>query len=204
MADGASWIIPRMRSADSDEALIARYAAGDVAAFDALYARHEAPLWRFLLRLCRDRATAEELTQETWFAVAREAPRFRADGRFMPWLYTIARNRVIDRHRQTRPLVSLDAAPAGADDDAPLLARLPDDTAATPEAGSAQLELGAALLAALQRLPDAQREVFLLQVEADLTVEDIATVTGTTFETAKSRLRYARDKLRVLLQEYAS
>src|SRR5690606_17386314 len=92
MADGASWIMPRMDSAATDEALIARYAAGDVAAFEALYARHELALWRFVLRLCRDRATAEELMQETWFAVTREAPRFRADGRFAPWLYTIARN----------------------------------------------------------------------------------------------------------------
>lgn len=201
MPDGASWIMPRMDSAAPDEALIAGYAAGDVAAFEALYARHEQPLWRFLLRLCRDRPTAEELMQETWFAVAREAPRFRADGRFAPWLYTIARNRVIDRHRMARPAVSLDAVEGEGDE--PLGARLADEQAPTPLAASEQLEQGAAILDALQRLPDAQREVFVLQVDAGLSVEDIAKVTGTTFETAKSRLRYARDKLRVLLQEYA-
>lgn len=202
MADGASGIMLRMDSAAPDETLIAGYAAGDVAAFEVLYARHELPLWRFLLRLCRDRAAAEELMQETWFAVAREAPRFRADGRFAPWLYTIARNRVIDRHRMQRPSVSLDAA-AGEGDE-PLGARLADEQAATPLTASEQLEQGAAILAALQRLPDPQREAFVLQVEGGLSVEDIAAVTGTTFETAKSRLRYARDKLRVLLQEYAS
>lgn len=202
MADGASWIMPRMDSADPDEALIARYAAGDVAAFEALYARHELPLWRFLLRLCRDRPTAEELMQETWFAVAREAPRFRPDGRFAPWLYTIARHRVIDRHRLARPEVSLDATDA--DDGEPLAARLADDHAPSPLAVSEQLEQGEAILAALQRLPDAQREVFVMQADAGLSLEDIATATGTTFETAKSRLRYAREKLRVLLQEYSS
>src|SRR5690606_39891788 len=85
-----------------------RYAAGDVAAFQALYDRHEQPLWRFLLRLARNRADAEELMQETWFAVTREAPRFRPDGRFAPWLYSIARNRAIDRHRAARPRLSLD------------------------------------------------------------------------------------------------
>jgi RNA polymerase sigma-70 factor (ECF subfamily) len=188
-------------AAPSDEALIARYAAGDIAAFEALYERHELPLWRFLLRLCRDRATAEELMQETWFAITREAPRFRSDGRFAPWLYTIARHRVIDRHRATRPMQSLDDT--GTDGDAPLAARIADENAPSPLAVSEQLDQGAALLAALQRLPPEQREAFVLQAEGELSVEEIARITGTSFETAKSRLRYARDKLRALLREYA-
>ena len=58
--------------------------------------------------------------------------------------------------------------------------------------------------AALQRLPGEQREAFVLQAEGGLSVQEIAVICGTTFETAKSRLRYAREKLRVLLQEYAS
>ena len=202
MADGASWIMPRMDSAATDEALIARYAAGDVAAFEALYARHELALWRFLLRLCRDRPTAEELMQETWFAVTREAPRFRADGRFAPWLYTIARHRVIDRHRQRRPSVSMDATDG--EDGEPLGARLADEHGVTPLAATERIEQGAAILAALQRLPGEQREAFVLQAEGGLSVQEIAVICGTTFETAKSRLRYAREKLRVLLQEYAS
>jgi RNA polymerase sigma-70 factor (ECF subfamily) len=187
-------------AAPTDEALIARYAAGDVAAFEALYERHELPLWRFLLRQCRDRATAEELMQETWFAITREAPRFRSDGRFAPWLYTIARHRLIDRHRATRPMQSLDDTGT---DDAPLAARIADENAPSPLAVSEQLDQGAALLAALQCLPPEQREAFVLQAEGELSVEEIARITGTSFETAKSRLRYARDKLRALLREYA-
>lgn len=190
-----------MASAASDETLVTRYAAGDVAAFRALYDRHEQPLWRFLLRLTRNRADAEELMQETWFAVTREAPRFRPDGRFVPWLYTIARNRVIDRHRAARPTVSLDGVDGP--DDEPLAARLPDATSPTPPTASERLQQGAAILQALQELPAEQCEAFVLQVDAGLSVEDIATATGTTFETAKSRLRYAREKLRVLLRAYA-
>lgn len=188
-------------AAPTDEALVARYAAGDVAAFEALYERHELPLWRFLVRLCRDRATAEELMQETWFAVTREAPRFRADGRFAPWLYTIARHRVIDRHRAARPMQSLDDT--GTDGAEPLAARIAAEDAPSPLAVTEQLDQGAAILAALQRLPPEQREAFVLQAEGELSVEEIAQVTGITFETAKSRLRYARDKLKVLLREYA-
>jgi len=190
-----------MDSAASDETLVTRYAAGDVAAFQALYDRHEQPLWRFLLRLARNRADAEELMQETWFAVTREAPRFRPDGRFAPWLYSIARNRVIDRHRAARPTLSLDGVDGP--DDEPLAARLADPASPTPPVATEQLQQGAAILAALQQLPAEQCEAFVLQVDAGLSVEDIATATGTTFETAKSRLRYAREKLRVLLRAYA-
>jgi RNA polymerase sigma-70 factor (ECF subfamily) len=202
MPDGAWAIMPRMNSAaPTDETLVARYAAGDVAAFAALYERHELPLWRFLVRLCRDRATAEDLMQETWFAVTREAPRFRPDGRFAPWLYTIARHRVIDRHRITRATISLDAT--GTDDDDTPAMQLADERSLTPLAVSEQVEQGGAILAALARLPQEQREAFVLQAEGDLSVEEIAEVTGTTFETAKSRLRYARDKLKALLREHA-
>jgi RNA polymerase sigma-70 factor (ECF subfamily) len=191
----------RMSSAAiSDEALVAGYAAGDVAAFEQLYARHELPLWRYLLRQCRDRAVAEELTQEVWFAVTREAPRFRNDGRFVPWLYTIARHRVIDRHRAERPALSLDVA---GEDDEPLGMQIEDQYSPSPLAASEQMEQGHAILAALDHLPPEQREAFVLQADSDLSVEDIALVTGTTFETAKSRLRYARDKLKALLREHA-
>ncbi|MET0280204.1 MAG: sigma-70 family RNA polymerase sigma factor [Steroidobacteraceae bacterium] len=185
----------------TDEALLTRYAAGDVAAFEPLYERHELPLWRYLLRLCRDRATAEELMQEVWFAVAREAPRFRPEGRFAPWLYTIARHRVIDRHRAEHPAQSLDAA--SGEDDEPLAARLADERSPSPLQASEQLQQGQAILAALAKLPPQQREAFVLQAEAGLSVADIAGITGTTFETAKSRLRYARDKLKALLRDHA-
>jgi RNA polymerase sigma factor (sigma-70 family) len=202
MADGGATIIGAMPVAfDTDETLVARFAAGDEAAFASLYERHELPLWRYLLRRCGDRAAAEELMQETWFAVSRESARFRKDGRFQPWLYTIARHRVIDRYRAAQPVDSLDATDAGHDE--PRGARLPDDTSPSPLARSEQAEQAAAILAALARLPVEQREAFVLQVDAGLDVADIARVTGTTFETAKSRLRYARDKLKALLREHA-
>jgi RNA polymerase sigma factor (sigma-70 family) len=206
----ASVIMERMRSpADeirdndvaSDEALITRYAAGDVAAFDQLYSRHELPVWRFLLRQCRQRATAEELHQETWLAVAREAPRFRPEARFATWLYAIARHRLIDRLRATRPQVSLDTVIG--DDGETAAHSLRDELNPTPPESAERLEQGEAILAALAHLPAEQREAFLLQAEGGLSVGEIATATGTGFETAKSRLRYARDRLKLMLQDYA-
>jgi RNA polymerase sigma factor (sigma-70 family) len=187
-------------SATSDEALMKRYAAGDVAAFDQLYTRHELPLWRCILRLCGNRAIAEELMQEVWFAVAREAAGFRTDARFTSWLYTMARNRVIDRFRTTHPHQSLDQR-AGESGDT-LLDTLADEHA-SPLQAAVQCEQGQSIIAALDQLPREQREAFVLQVDAGMSVEQIASVTGTSFETAKSRLRYARDRLKDLLREHA-
>ncbi|MEO7775558.1 MAG: sigma-70 family RNA polymerase sigma factor [Steroidobacteraceae bacterium] len=188
-------------SATSDEALLLRYAGGDVAAFEALYERHELPLWRFTLRLCGgQRANAQELVQEVWFAVTREAPRFKPDARFTAWLYTIARNRVIDRHRTARHYASLDAIDGTG---ATLAESLADPDAPQPPQQAEQAEQGAAILRALETLPEDQREAFVLQTEGGLSVEEIANITGTTLETAKSRLRYARHKLKALLRDYA-
>jgi len=185
----------------TDEALLQRYAGGEVAAFDELYDRHERPLWRYVLRACGDRAAAEELTQEVWFAVAREAPKLAAAGRFVPWLYTVARNRVIDRARMSRRTVSLDE-PAIEGGEA-RVALLEDPAGTTPDEDVVADEQGRAILEALAQLPADQREAFVLQADAGLTVEEIATITGTGFETAKSRLRYARERLKRLLRAYA-
>jgi RNA polymerase sigma-70 factor, ECF subfamily len=184
---------------ESDEALLGRYAGGEAAAFERLYARHEMRTWRYLVRSLGNRATADELMQEVWFAVAREAHRYRPTARFTTWLFTIAHHRVIDWVRSRQP-VSLEALgpEAGA-----VLTQLTADPALGPLAAAEASERSGSLLRALGELPAEQREAFLMQMEGDLSVEEIAAATGTNFETAKSRLRYARLKLRELLKEYA-
>jgi RNA polymerase sigma-70 factor (ECF subfamily) len=174
----------------SDEVLLQRYAGGDAQAFETLYQRHEMRVWRFLERHVRNAALADELMQEVWFSVAREAVRYRPSARFSTWLFTIAHNRMVDAVRARRPVVSLEAL--GAD----------DDPRHGPYAGAVANEQAQALNRAVEALPEEQREAFLLHVEGDLTVEEIAAATDCSFETAKSRLRYARSKLRELLKEY--
>ena len=188
-------------SATSDETLLLRYATGDVAAFEELYVRHELPLWRYVLRTSGNRATAEELVQDAWFAVAREAARFKPGATFAAWLFTIARNRVIDRHRTTRRHASLDET--AAETGMSLAERLEDAGSPQPAQQAEQAQQGEAILAALAQLPPEQREAFVLQAESGMSVEEIATVSGTTFETTKSRLRYAREKLKALLGDHA-
>jgi RNA polymerase sigma-70 factor (ECF subfamily) len=184
----------------SDETLMARYARGDAGAFTALYRRHELRIWRYLERNVGSRATAEELMQEVWFAVARDAERYRPTARFTTWLFTIARNRVIDAARAGRPHLSLDVVGHEAET---VVEPLTADAGAGPAAAAEARDQAVALRQALARLPPEQRDAFLLQLEGDLSVEEVASVTRASFETVKSRLRYARTRLRELLSEYA-
>jgi RNA polymerase sigma factor (sigma-70 family) len=185
----------------ADESLMASYAAGDMAAFELLYERHAQRVWRYLLRNLGDRALADDLTQDIWFAVARHAPRYQPSAKFTTWLFTLAHHRMVDSLRAARKLVSLDET--GDNGDEALVDRLEADERLGPLQQLQSREQATALLAALEQLPVAQREAFLLQAEGGMGVEEIAATTGVSFETAKSRLRYARARLRQLLMEYA-
>jgi RNA polymerase sigma factor (sigma-70 family) len=177
---------------ESDETLMARYGRGDAAAFELLYRRHEMRIWRYLERNVRNRATADELMQEVWFAVARDAARYEPSAKFTTWLFTIAHNRMIDSIRTSRRQTSLETLEFEAEDPSP-----------GPLAQAVARDQASALIRAFETLPGEQREAFLLQIEGDLSVEEIAAITQSSFETTKSRLRYARAKLRDLLKEYA-
>ena len=199
-----------VQAATADEQLMRAYAGGDATAFETLYDRHAARVWRYILRSTGDAATADDLAQEVWFSVARQAgqyaPRASAPdlplARFTTWLFTIARHRVVDHLRATRPQASLDA-PAGDDAGQTLADTLAAPSGFGPVRRIETRQQAAQLLAALDALPPEQREAFLLQAEADMSVADIASTTGVPFETARSRLRYARAALRRTLETMA-
>jgi RNA polymerase sigma-70 factor (ECF subfamily) len=185
-------------AAEPDEVLMGRYARGDAAAFECLYRRHEMRTWRYIERNVGNRAIADELMQEVWFAVARQAPRYQPSARFTTWLFTIAHNRIIDWVRTSRPQTSLERHEV-----ASVVIQLIADPSSGPLAEAVAHEQSSALAQALAELPVEQRDAFLMQIEGGLSVEEIAAVTGVSFETSKTRLRYARMKLRDLLQEHA-
>jgi len=195
----------RAAPADSDEALMRSFAGGDGAAFTRLYDRHERATWRFIRhRLgAHHEGAADDVLQDTWINVARAAPRYVASARFTTWLFTLARNRVIDHLRaQSGAPLSIDAPLDGAqaDDGAERwVDRLPADAADEPVARIESRQQAEAFLEALAQLPAPQREAFVLQAEGGLSVEEVAGATGVGAETAKTRLRYAKAKLRTLL-----
>ncbi|UNK43869.1 RNA polymerase sigma factor [Luteimonas sp. S4-F44] len=174
-----------------DDALMLAWTAGDVAAFETLYRRHRDKLYRFLVRQVRNPALAEEIFQDVWQRVIAAREGWRPDALFATWLYRIAHNRLADHWRaaQHRPPPPEDADLR--------TARIvdPDD----PERQLSQFEQRRGLQLALDALPDEQREVVLLRLEHELTLEEIGQITGVGRETVKSRLRYAMDKLRATL-----
>ena len=192
--------LPQSQSSLVDEALMQSYAAGQASAFELLYERHRLRLWRYFYRNTCDAALADDLSQDLWFAVVDSADGYEVRSKFTTWLFTMAHHRLIDHWRRQRPSVSLSA-----DSDESL--RLADSLfAASGFEPDQQLDrqlMAQALLAALAQLPAEQRECFLLQVETDMTVAEIAQATAVAEETAKSRLRYARAKLRAALEELA-
>ena len=178
---------------DPDARLMLAYARGDPAAFDALYANHRGPLYRFLLRSVRDRARADELFQETWSRVIAARERYQPQARFRTWLLQIAHHLVIDGHRRTRPLAAGEEAEIA-------LAGHPAPEHEQPEHALSAFEQRRRLQRAIEQLPDEQRHAIVLRLENDLSLEEIADVTGVGRETVKSRLRYAMTRLRDALR----
>src|SRR5690242_15591299 len=188
---------------EADESLMSRFGAGDMRAFEQLYDRHERAVYRFLLRSVRIPAVADELLQEVWISVIRNARSYKPQALFTTWLYRIARSRLIDHWRARDPEVldSLDE-PAGTGCDATLIDLVAADASVQPEVRTMERAQARAFVAAVEELPGAQREAFLLHVEAGLTHEQIAEMTGTGAETVKSRIRYACAKLRTTMQPW--
>ena len=182
---------PRMEHRPEDSALMLRYRDGDVAAFEILYRRHKDALFRYLLRLCRQRAAAEAVFQEVWGKIIKSRDNYRPTAKFTTFLYHVAHNCFIDYLRRNKRHggaadIDPDSQPDGGD---------------CPETLVEKSLARRKLEAALGSLPDEQRDVFLLYEEAGLSLDDIATITDCKRETAKSRLRYAVRKLREALDE---
>ena len=171
-----------------DERLMLDWVGGEVTAFEQLYARHRGRLFRFLLRQLRDQALADELFQDVWQKVIAARTGWEPDAPFGVWLYRIAHNRLADHWR------SLKHRPPAPDDGDERAARIPDPD--TPERNLSEFERRRQLQLAMDALPPEQREVVLLRLEQELSLEEIGAVTGVGRETVKSRLRYAMDKLR--------
>lgn len=182
-----------------DEELMLAYRGGNAGAFDELYRRHKGGLYRYLLRQCRDAAAAEELVQDVWLNLVRARAAYTVTARFTTYLYRLAHNRLIDHYRRHVPaaLVSFDDT---SDGDAQL--EVPAARGSEPDVAFEAKAQAQRVLAVLEALPAAQREAFVLQHEAGMTVEEIAEATGVARETAKSRLRYAMTKLREGMSEW--
>jgi RNA polymerase sigma-70 factor (ECF subfamily) len=184
-----------------------RYQGGDRTVFAELVRRHKTPVYNFILRQIRSPSAAEDLTQDVFVRVVQSASEFRHSSRFSTWIYTIARNLSIDHLRKMalrrHPSLDQPAAQDGGEDGPTLGERTRDaHPSATVDRAVISTELSAHIQAAVEDLPDDQREVFLLREVGNVPFKDIAEMIGVSENTIKSRMRYALERLQKALAEY--
>jgi RNA polymerase sigma-70 factor (ECF subfamily) len=205
-AQGESGLnVARSISELPDEVLLRQFCAGDAEAFESLLSRYERPLFNFILRQVGERTRAEELLQDAFLRVIERATEFKGESKFSTWLYTIARNLCIDESRKMvfRRHKSLDASTPGQDGDGPSLLDRTAGSEAGADRASIARELQPRIAAAVEALPEDQREVFLMRELQQMPFKEIAIVVGVPENTVKSRMRYALERLQAALAEYA-
>jgi RNA polymerase sigma-70 factor (ECF subfamily) len=159
----------------------------DAGLLDTLIVRYQHRLLRYLLFLTSNREMAEDLFQEVWMRVLVRGSQFNGKARFDTWLFSIARNLVIDQRRK-RTMSSLDELFEGrSDDDRPMSFEVAD-TEPTPFDSFSNLQDRERISAALLEVDTLHREVLVLRFHEELSLEEIAKVTRAPLSTVKSRL----------------
>lgn len=190
---------------ETDEDLMRLYQDGDARAFEILLGRYERKIFNYCYRFVRNREMANDLTQETFLRVVKSARSYSPKAKFTTWLYTIARNQSIDalRRAKHRRHPSLDQPRRGD----PEGRTLGEKVAGRSPEGFGQTDAGEIrqrVDAAIGRLSDEQREVFVMREFQRMPFKEIASVVGVSEGTIKSRMRYALENLRLALADYAS
>ncbi len=182
-----------MRSASaqatSDEDLLRAIAGGDRNAMQALYARHNVRVYRFVLRLINDTSLAEDLVSEVFIDVWRRADSFKEKSQVSTWLLAIARYKALSalRRGQDEQLDEHTAATI-------------EDPADDPETSADIRDRSAIVQKCLMQLSAAHREVIDLVYYHEKSVEEVAGIVGVPASTVKTRMFYARQRLSTLLE----
>jgi RNA polymerase sigma-70 factor (ECF subfamily) len=174
----------------SDEILIGRIAGGDRLAMQALYARHHVKVFRFVLRLVRNEASAQDLISEVFLDVWRQAARFEGRSAVSTWILAIARFKALSSVRR-RKEAQLDEEEAEA----------LEDEADTPEVALQKKDTGEVLRQCLAKLSPDHREIIDLVYYHEKSVEEVAEIVDIPENTVKTRMFYARKKLAELLKQ---
>jgi RNA polymerase sigma-70 factor (ECF subfamily) len=176
-------------AATSDEVLIGRIANGDRLAMQVLFARHHVRVFRFVLRLVRDEASAEDVISEVFLDVWRQAGKFEGRAAVSTWLLAIARFKALSMLRR-KPEQELDEE----------MAEAIEDGADTPDVTLAKKEKGEVLRQCLTSLSAEHREIIDLVYYHEKSVEEVAEIVGIPEATVKTRMFYARKRLGELLK----
>ena len=162
---------------------------------DALIEQYQYRLFRYLVHLTGNRERAEDFFQETWVRVLERGHQYDGKWKFEAWLFTIARNLILDWHRRKKP-ESLDSL-AGIDENAAFDVK--DEKSATPLESFLDEEQRAGIQSSLTKIPVIYREVLVLRFQEEMQLEEIAGVLSTPVSTVKSRLYRGLDALRAAM-----
>ena len=179
----------------SDESLMLQYQNGEQAAFETLYRRYKDVLYRYFVKHCSDKQQSEELYQEVWIKLIKSTARYKPKAKFKTYLFTIAHNTLVDFYRKAKPTQIVEFEDAEMTEDftynsAPVA--LPEDEFTLKQKSKLFMQT-------LEALPADQKEAAILHFEQEMSVQEIAEITQVKMETAKSRLRYAKNKLKAAI-----
>jgi RNA polymerase sigma-70 factor, ECF subfamily len=180
---------PAIRQVASDEALIGRIAGRDTHAFQALFARYNVRVFRFVLGKVKDQTLADDLIGEVFFEVWRNAHRFEGRAAVSTWLLAIARHKALSALQSRRVHEELDEALAIED---------PSDS---PEAAAQRADRDEVLRSCLLKLSQSHREILDLVYYHEEPIESVAKIVGIPINTVKTRMFYARKHLAALALE---
>ena len=188
----------------ADEQLMRRYLDGDVAAFETLMNRYGTKITRYVARNSADPHAVDDLVQDIFMRVVHRAPSFRGQSSFKTWLYTIARNLCIDtsRKRVHRKAVTLDEPVRQGDSGGATVLDQAADSGPGPEREASGNRFRDSLEAALEELPEDQREAFVMRQFQGLKFREIGEILKIPENTVKSRVRYALQSLRLSLERF--
>jgi RNA polymerase sigma-70 factor (ECF subfamily) len=191
-------------SVQDDRELLARAQAGDMSAFESLVSRHEEKVYGLALRMTRSEADAAEITQDTFLSAYQHLAEFRGESAFGSWVHRIAANNALMRLRRQKVLDIVSDEVAGPEfTDRGSLAEGPDsDWSKRADDKVLDDELGRAIQAATDALPEGYREVFLLKDVEGLSYEEISEMVGISVPAVKSRLHRARLALREAIDAF--
>jgi len=182
----------------SDKQLVHLYAKGSEKALEVLLHRHKRKLFSYINTMVKDHQKAEDLFQDTFIKVIDQikSGRYKEQERFLPWLYRIAHNLVIDTIRKEKKMI-MERVSEKYDPLAHIQAFDISIEDKINHIGNAHL-----LRVLIRQLPENQQEVLIMRHYSDMSFKEIADVTNVSINTALGRMRYALLNLRKLMDDY--
>ena len=173
-----------------DAALLERVAGGDRVAFAELYRRLQRPLYGYLMKLVREREMVEDVLNETMMEVWRQASRFEGRSSVNTWVFSIAHHRAVSRLRKKRETPLDEEQAAAIEDEAP-----------TPDENAMSGDMSRLIAGLMEQLSFEHREILHLAYFQEFSVQEIAEALDLPANTVKTRMFYARQRLKVLLEK---